>query len=314
MSITDRDDVELEQPPARNGRRWPTAAIIAVATMVALAAVAVVVSRGQGSPRGTSRVITVPALQAVSSAVGTTLAAQRWDMTFADSFQPAPGSAPVASSSISGHGTTNLDPFAMVAVANVAGFGQVTTMMSGSLIWEFGAGNYGISPGSAVAPWAPIAGFAPLVEGTLGPEDGAVSMLGLGSSTGYLHVVQSAITAAAKTGTGVVDGAPVTLYRVSVDPTKLTGAPGVTPGEAAAVADALRLLAQDGFQSMTDTVAVDAAGRIRQTDEVVTFADGAVATLHTTLSNFDCAPTVVLPGAPEPTVPGPCGTPPVTAP
>ncbi len=314
MSITEPDDVELEQLPAEKGQKFPPAIIIAVAGMVALAALGVAVSRGQGSPRGTSRVITVPAVQAVSSAVGTTLAAQRWDMTFNDSFQPAPGSPPVASSSISGHGTTNLSPFAMVAVANVAGFGQVTTMMNGSLVWEFGGGNYGLSPGSAAAPGAPISGFAPLVEGTLGPEDGAVSMLGLGSSTGYLQLVQSAISAAAKTGTGAVDGAPVTIYRVSVDPTKLTGAPGVTPDEAAAVADALRLLAQDGFQTMTDTVAVDGAGRIRQTDEVVTFADGAVATLHTTLSNFDCAPTVVLPGAEVPAVARPCGTPPVTAP
>jgi len=314
MGIADPDDVELEQlPPARRGRGWPTAAIIAVAAMVALVALGLEVTRGQAGPKAPTRLITIPAIQAVSSAVGTTLAAQRWDMTFNDSFQPAPGSPLVASSSISGYGTTNLSPFAMVAVADVPGFGKVTTMMSGSLVWEFGAGNYGVSPGTA-APGAPIAGFAPLVEGTLGPEDGAVSMLGLGSATGYLQLVGSAISAAAKTGTGLVDGAPVTLYRVSVDPTKLTGAPGVTPDEAAAVADALRLLARDGFQTMTDTVAVDAAGRVRQTDEVVTFADGAVATLRTTLSNFDCAATVVLPGAQVPTVAGPCGTPPVTAP
>jgi hypothetical protein len=139
-------------------------------------------------------------------------------------------------------------------------------------------------------------------------------MLGLGSSTGYLHVVQSAISAAANEGTGMVDGAPVTLYRVSIDPAKLTGAAGITPEEAAAVGDALRLLTQDGFQTMTDTVAVDAAGRIRQVDEVVSFADGGVASLHTTLSNFECAATVVLPGTPKPTVAGPCLTPPVTAP
>jgi hypothetical protein len=111
-----------------------------------------------------------------------------------------------------------------------------------------------------------------------------------------------------------VDGTAVTLYRVGIDPTKLASAPDITPGEGAAVGDALQLLAQDGFQTMTDTVAVDASGRIRQVDEVVTFADGAVATLDTTPSNFDCAAKVVLPGALAPTASQPCGTPPITAP
>jgi hypothetical protein len=246
--------------------------------------------------------------------VAATVTAQRWDMTFTDSFQPPPGGSTGIGASITGHGTTNLDPFAMVAYATVPGFGQVTTMMSGSLIWEFGAGNYGISAGPEGAPGASIAGFAPLVEGTLGAEDGAVAMLGLGSSTGYLNLVQAAISGATRTGPATVDGVAVTLYRVTVDPTRLASAPGITPGESAAVADALRLLAQDGSPPMTDTLAVDDSGRIREIDQVVTFADGAVATQHTTLSNFDCAPTVVLPGTPPPAVAGPCGTPPVTAP
>jgi hypothetical protein len=246
--------------------------------------------------------------------VAATVSAQRWDMTFTDSFQPPPGGPTGVGASITGHGTTNLNPFAMVAYATVPGFGQVTTMMSGSLIWEFGAGNYGISPGLAGAPGASIAGFAPLVEGTLGAQDGAVAMLGLGSSTGYLNLVRAAISGATRTGSATVGGAAVTLYRVAVDPTRLAGAPGITAGESTAVADALRLLAQDGSPSMIDTVAVDDSGRIREIDQVVTFADGAVATQHTTLSNFDCAPTVVLPETPPPTGAGPCGTPPVTAP
>jgi hypothetical protein len=281
--------------------------------LVAVGAAVAVVSREQGGPHRPTRIVTVPAVQAVLSAVGTTLAAQRWDMTFADSFQPAAGSsAPIGS--ITGHGTTNVNPFAMVAYATVPGFGQITTMMSGSLIWEFGGGNYGTPPGTAVAQGAPIEGFAPSVEGTLGPEHGAVAMLGLGSSTGYLDLVQGAISSAASTGNGTVDATPVTIYRVGIDPTKLTAAPGSTPGEEAAVADALRLLAQDGFQTMTDTVAVDGSGRIRQVDEVVTFADGAIATEHTTLSNFDCAATVVLPGTQPPAANSRCGTPPITAP
>ncbi len=311
--MTDLQPVELNlppQPPKRRSRR-PAAVGVVVALLAAGAAVAVV-SRDQGGPHQPTRVVTVPAVQAVASAVATTLAAQRWDMTFTNSFQPAPGSsAPIGS--ITGHGTTNVNPFAMVAFATVPRFGLITTMMSGSLIWEFGGGNYGTPSGTA-ATGAPIAGFAPSVEGTLGPEDGAVSMLGLGSSTGYLDLVQAAISSAASTGSGTVDGTPVTLYRVSIDPTKLTAAPGITPGEEAAVADALRLLAQDGFQTMTDTVGVDGSGRIRQVDEVVTFADGAIATGHTTLSNFDCAATVVLPGTRPPAGTTPCGTPPITAP
>jgi hypothetical protein len=312
MSDSQTIGPDMERRPPRRRRR--PGGVILVAGLVAVAAVAVVASRSQDGNSRPTRVVVVPAIRAVSSAVGATVAAQRWDMSFADTFQPPPGGSAGIGSTITGSGTTNLSPFAMVAFATVPGFGRVTTMMSGSLIWEFGAGNYGTATGTAVAPGASIAGFAPLVEGTLGPEDGAVAMLGLGSSTGYLDLVQAAIASAASTGRGTVDGTAVTLYRVGIDPTKLAAAPGITPGERAAVADALRLLAQDGFQTMTDTVAVDASGRIRQVDEVVTFADGAVATFDTTLSNFGCAATVVLPGAPSPTTAQPCGTPTITAP
>jgi hypothetical protein len=211
--------------------------------------------------------------------------------------------------SIQGHGTTNLNPFAMVAYANVAGVGQVTTMMNGSKIWEFGGGQYGAN-GADSGPGGSIAGFAPSVEGTLGPEQGAVAMMGLGSATGYLSLVRQAITAATATGTGTLDGAPVTYYRVSVDPTKLAGVAGTTPEDTSALQDALQLLSQHGFEAMTDTVAVDQHDDIRSITQIVTFADGGVATQRTTFSGFGCAPTVVLPGTSTPTtVAPPCKQP-----
>jgi hypothetical protein len=237
-------------------------------------------------------------------------------MTFAWSFAPPPGASssdPGVGTTVSGHGTTNVNAFAMVAYADVTGIGPVTSFMNGSSIWEFGGVNYRTSPGLPVtAPGASIAGFAASVEYTLGPEAGSVAMLRFGSATGYLDLVQQAITTATTTGTGTINGVPVTYYKVSVDPAKLATAPGLTPEVAAAVDDALRLLNRDGFRQMTDTVAVDHQGRIRSVTEVVTFADGGVVTQRSILSNFGCAATVVRPGAQAPsTTLAPCqsGTP-----
>ncbi len=71
---------------------------------------------------------------------------------------------------------------------------------------------------SETGPGASLSGFAGLVEGTLGARQGALAMGGLSSPTGYLDLDQSMITGADQTGTGTVDGVPVTIYEISIDP------------------------------------------------------------------------------------------------
>ena len=53
--------------------------------------------------------------------------------------------------------------------------------------------------------------------------------MGMASPTGYLDLIQPAIDAAAKTGTGTVDGTPVTNYLVSNNLDQLATAAGTTP-------------------------------------------------------------------------------------
>jgi hypothetical protein len=193
-------------------------------------------------------------------------------MTFADSYRSGPGgTSPLGGGTITGHGTTDLDPFATVAYSQVAGLGAITTFTNGSEVWEFGGGGYGSSSAWNASPGAPLSGFAPSVEGTLGAEWGPVAMLGLGSGSGYLDLVGSAITNASPAGAGQVGGVPVTDYRVTVDPTKLAQVPGLSADQHETVDEALSALGQDGYRSMTDQVAVDAHGYIRQITEVVTY-------------------------------------------
>lgn len=258
-----------------------------------LGAVAGFEAHDSGGGGGTARVSLGTAASKVMSALSSTLAAGRWDMAFATSFMPPPGISGSQGLTIIGHGTTNLNPFRMVAHCDVAGIGAVTTYLNGSTVWEVGGGQYGATAGAS------IAGFAPSVEGSLGPEEGAVAMLGLASATGYLDLVQQAVASASPTGSGTVDGTPITSYEVSVDPTQLLGLTGTTPEEESALHDALSLLHQNGFGAMNDAVSVDDQGYIRAITQLVTFADGGVVTQRTTFSNFGRAATVALPGSPS---------------
>ena len=70
-------------------------------------------------------------------------------------------------------GTIDTDPFAMVAVSNVPGLGEITLRDNGTDVWEFGGADYGLAPGvSETGPGASLSGFAGLVEGTLGARQG----------------------------------------------------------------------------------------------------------------------------------------------
>jgi hypothetical protein len=201
------------------------------------------------------------------------------------------------SSVTTGQGTIDTDPFAMVAVSNVAGLGQITLRDNGTDVWEFGGADYGLDPGSSeTGPGASLSGFAGLVEGTLGARQGALAMGGLSSPTGYLDLDQSMITGADQTGTGTVDGVPVTIYTISIQPGQGANIPGLNSEQAKAIADSDAILQQNGFTGSTVQVSIDASGYIRQTRSVAHFSDGSTTSSESTFSDFGCAGTVLMPG------------------
>ena len=215
------------------------------------------------------------------------------------------GSAPVGLS-ITAQGTVDTHPFAMVADSNVPGIGPTTLRDDGNDVWEYGGGDYGLVPGSSDAgPGAPLSGFSSSVEGTLGPRQGALAMMGLASPTGYLTLEQNAISAANQIGTGTVDAAAVTVYKVTLDPAQEASVPGTTSEEATAITDALGVLKDQGYTGTTVTVSIDGAGFLRKTVSVASFADGATQSQEVTLSNFGCAGKVLMPGDSGSTAPPP---------
>jgi hypothetical protein len=208
------------------------------------------------------------------------------------------------SSVTTGHGTIDTDPFAMVAVSNVAGLGQITLRDNGTDVWEFGGADYGLDPGSSeTGPGASLSGFAGLVEGTLGARQGALAMGGLSSPTGYLDLDQSMITGADQTGTGTVDGVPVTIYTISIQPGQGANIPGLNAEQAKAIADSDAILQRNGFTGSTVQVSIDASGYIRQTRSVAHFSDGSTTSSESTFSDFGCAGTVLMPGQTGATAP-----------
>ena len=207
---------------------------------------------------------------------------------------------------VSGQGTIDTSPFAMVASANVSQIGPVVVHADGTDVWETGGGNYGLSPGSSDSgPGSPLSGFSTLVEGSLGPRAGALAMMGLASPTGYLELDQNAITSASEVGTGFVDGDAVTDYQVSLDPAQEATVPGTTPEEATTIQVALSQLQQQGYTGTSVKVSIDNAGYIRQTVSVASFSDGVTQTDNVTFSNFGCAGTVLMPGQQGTTAPPP---------
>jgi hypothetical protein len=205
--------------------------------------------------------------------------------------------SPEESSVTAGTGTIDTDPFAMVAVSNVAGLGKITLRDNGTDVWEFGGADYGLSPRSSEnGPGASLSGFAGLVEGTLGARQGALAMGGLSSPTGYLDLDQSMISAANQSGTGTVDGVPVTIYTISIAPGQGENIPGLNAVQAQAIADSDAILKQQGFTGSTVQVSIDASGYIRQTRSVAHFSDGSTTSSESTFSDFGCAGTVLMPG------------------
>jgi hypothetical protein len=195
----------------------------------------------------------------------------------------------------------NTSPFAMHVDSNVSNFGDVTVVAGPNAVWEFGGVNYG-SDGNNAGPGQPLAGFASLVESTLGPREGALGMTGLASPNGYLNLTSNAITKAQPIGDGTVDGVAVKMYRVTVDLRELATADAITPDGATAINDALAVLHKEGYTGTTEAVSVDADGFIRRTTSTATFDDGGTVVSDNTFSQFGCAGIVGLPGSGAPAV------------
>jgi hypothetical protein len=276
------------------------------------------------------------AVKVVAAAVGTTNAAGSYTVHFdntetAGSAPPkcdvvqqsdtrldnvAPLSSPSGGSTVSTDGyacvqppdvtttgvaTINVDPYAMKVVSHVSNFGDVTLFIDANDVWEYPGGTYG-SNGMPTVSGSPLSQFASLVESTLGQREGALAMQNLASPTGYIALTENAIADATPIGTGTVDGVAVTNYRVTLDPNAKPEA-NLTTDQAETISAAQAILHQEGFSDTTQIVSVDAAGYIRHTHNVATFADGATVTTDDSFSDFGCAGVVPIPRRPAPASP-----------
>jgi hypothetical protein len=201
---------------------------------------------------------------------------------------------------VSGHGTVNTEPYAMTVVSQVSGLGQITLFVDGSNVWELGGADYGT--GGAVEgapPGASLAGFAGLVEGTLGQEQGALSMMSLANNSGYLGLEATAIEKAVPDGEGALaDGTHLTYYDVTIDVTKMADGEGLTDEQRQAVTDAVAVLHSVGYSGTDERLGIDDAGFIREVSATTNFASGASMTRHTFFSNFGCAAKIAMPNQP----------------
>ena len=214
------------------------------------------------------------------------------------------GQSQQGSQPVSGTATIDLAPFAMLATSQVSGLGTIALRDNGTDVWEEGGGDYGLSPGTDDSgPGSSLTGFSSSVEGTLGPRQGALAMLGLASPSGYLNLDPAQTPGAVLVGSDTVDGVPVTVYQIELAPGQGGAVPGITPQEQQAEGDALQVLSGQGFTGSTVRIAVDGAGFIRRTLTTDHFADGTTLTSEAEFSNFGCAGTVLMPGQTGATAP-----------
>jgi hypothetical protein len=252
----------------------------------------------------------------VSDDVNVTVASGSYDMTFDDTTVPPPGCAQSNGGSgaqrdqgtvqsvcpsdllpdISGEGTVDTDPYAMVAVSQDGPLGTITLYDNGTDVWEIGGGDYGLAGPGQAGPGAPLSGYSSSVEGTVGEQAGALDMLGLASGTGYLDLEAEEIHGAQPAGTGTVDGVPVTIYKLSVTGLQDPDLNGLSAEQVATIRAADAVLQETGFPGKTTWVSVDADGYIREERTTYSLSDGSSVTQDTVLSDFGCAGTVVMPG------------------
>ncbi len=199
---------------------------------------------------------------------------------------------------VQGGGVINTNPLAMVASADIGGGLDVTVRVNDASVYEEGSNDTGLAPqgGDASGSGNNLPDFAGITEGTLGSREGAVAMMGMASPTGYLDLIEPAITAATQIGTGSVDGVAVANYQVTNDLSQLAGAPGTSTAESQTISAALGLLDAQGYTSNDVVVSVDRSGFIRQVRSTDVFSDGGSVTLDATFSDFGCAGTILMPG------------------
>jgi hypothetical protein len=207
------------------------------------------------------------------------------------------------------HGTINLDPLAMVATSNVGQYGEITSWVNSTTVWERGGGQYGMT-GPDQGAGAPLSGFAGLVESTLGAREGGVAMMSLASPTGYLNIAQQAITDASSSGTAITsDGVTVHEYDVTLDASQLVHRPGMSDEQVNASTAAYALLHDQGYTNTSIRIGIDDDGFVRQSAAIVHFADGGSINATVTFSDFGCAGTIAFPTQPAPTTTTPASCP-----
>jgi hypothetical protein len=222
-----------------------------------------------------------------------------------------PQSSP--NTSVQGSGTINTNPMAMAASAQINGQSglQVGVRVDPTTVWEVSSTDNGLTPQATDSGGGQsLPDFAGITESTLGSREGAVAMMGMASPTGYLDLVQPAISGAAEVGASTVDGVAVTQYELAIAASSLSTAPNVTSEEASTINAAVALLTQEGYTNIRDLISVDASGFIRESSSTVSFADGGTVTLDAHFSSFGCAGTVLMPGTGGvSTVPANCSSP-----
>jgi hypothetical protein len=215
-------------------------------------------------------------------------------------------------SSVQGAGIIDTNPMAMAASASLSEGLQVGVRVSPTMVWEVSYTDNALNPQANDGSGQSLPDFASITESTLGSREGAVAMMGMASPTGYLNLSQPAITDAAQVGTSTVDGVPVTQYSLAIDPSSLASASNVTSEEASTITAALGVLTAQGYTGIRDLISIDASGFIRESSSTVSFSDGGSVTLDGHFSNFGCAGTVLMPGAPSTSSPPPNCTSPDT--
>ncbi len=248
--------------------------------------------------------------QLVVDDVNVTVASGSYDMTYSDATTP-PTQCPQTDtdsaapcwehssgtlSPITGHGTVDTNPYAMVMVTNDGPLGTITLYDNGTDVWEMGGGDYGLSAPGQAGPGAPLSGYASSVEGTLGQVEGALDMQGLAGGTGYLDLEAREIQDALPAGSGSVDGVPVTLYKLSESGLQDPDTSGLTSQQVSTIRAADTIIKESGFAGKTTWVSVDTEGYIREQKTQYTLPDGSTVTGDTILSNFGCAGTALMPG------------------
>lgn len=297
----------LSQPerPWRRHLVWRHAGIAAICAALAAGVIVAAIYTGSGHHGGgASHVVHkghvvhknyAPLLAAVT----TTTDASSFDFTFAGSDLPGTQSGSGGQTlTFDGNGVVNTSPYVTISrTDSTSSYGSVSLVVDDSDAWQFGAGDFGVTPGSDTGPGDPLSQFGQEVENSIGTGEGGLAMMGLADPYGRLDLAKNMITNATETGTGTVDGTAVTIYAVTINVENEANQAGLSPEQQTTIDQALTFLQQQGYTGTSEVVSVDGAGYIREIKSTVTFGSGASVVGDQTYSDFGCAGTVT-PGSP----------------